>query len=96
MASRISPSRTPSLHVRSPLSDLRRYGLTVFTVEFWVDGSAIPEVNFDVGDSWAGLLPISNKTDETRKVSHEYVESITICAKLMGYKALLLVLPPWP
>lgn len=36
--------------------------------EFWVNGSAIPEVEFDVGDSWAGLLPISNATGETRQV----------------------------
>lgn len=36
--------------------------------EFWVNGSSIPLVDFDVGDSWAGLLPISNATDETRQV----------------------------
>ncbi|KAF8520019.1 Alpha/Beta hydrolase protein [Hysterangium stoloniferum] len=36
--------------------------------EFFVDGTSIPEVNFDVGPSWAGLLPISNATDETRKL----------------------------
>ncbi|KIM77994.1 hypothetical protein PILCRDRAFT_607714 [Piloderma croceum F 1598] len=36
--------------------------------EFWVDGSAIPEVGFDIGSSWSGLLPISNKTGETRKL----------------------------
>jgi carboxypeptidase D len=33
-----------------------------------VDGAAIPEVNFDIGPSWAGLIPISNAADETRKV----------------------------
>jgi hypothetical protein len=26
--------------------------------EFWVNGSAIPEVNFDIGSSWSGLIPI--------------------------------------
>jgi len=36
--------------------------------EFYVDGTTIPEVNFDVGPSWAGLLPISPNVDETRKV----------------------------
>lgn len=36
--------------------------------EFWVNGSAIPEVDFDIGPSWSGLLPISNKTGETREV----------------------------
>lgn len=29
-----------------------------------VNGSSIPEVDYDVGESYAGLLPISNKTDE--------------------------------
>ena len=38
-------------------------------VEFYVDGTTIPEVDFDVGPSWAGLLPISNATNETRKVN---------------------------
>ena len=36
--------------------------------EFWVNGSAIPEVNFDIGSSWSGLIPISNAPGETRKV----------------------------
>ncbi|KAI0922172.1 hypothetical protein AcW2_006944 [Taiwanofungus camphoratus] len=34
--------------------------------EFYVDGSGIPLVDFDVGPSWSGLLPISNRRDETR------------------------------
>lgn len=36
--------------------------------EFFVDGTTIPEVDFDVGPSWSGLLPISNKTGEQRQV----------------------------
>lgn len=28
--------------------------------EYVVNGSAIPEVDFDVGESYAGLMPISN------------------------------------
>jgi carboxypeptidase D len=32
--------------------------------EFVVNGSAIPDVAFDVGESYAGLLPISQKADE--------------------------------
>ncbi|RPD60583.1 alpha/beta-hydrolase [Lentinus tigrinus ALCF2SS1-7] len=36
--------------------------------EFWVNGSTIPDVDWDIGDSWAGLLPISNNTNETRKL----------------------------
>ncbi|KAG0692282.1 Alpha/Beta hydrolase protein [Suillus ampliporus] len=36
--------------------------------EFYVDGSSIPFVDFDVGPSWAGLLPISNSPNETRQL----------------------------
>ncbi|KAL6304126.1 Alpha/Beta hydrolase protein [Sparassis latifolia] len=36
--------------------------------EFYVDGAAIPLVDWDIGPSWAGLLPISNATDETRQL----------------------------
>ncbi|KAH9978148.1 alpha/beta-hydrolase [Lactifluus volemus] len=36
--------------------------------EFWVDGKTIPQVDFDVGSSWAGLMPISPLPDEKRKL----------------------------
>lgn len=36
--------------------------------EFWVNGTAIPEVDFDIGPSWSGLLPISSAQNETRKL----------------------------
>lgn len=36
--------------------------------KFAVDGTRIPEVSFDVGESYAGLLPISNKSSETRQL----------------------------
>ncbi|KAF8120710.1 Alpha/Beta hydrolase protein [Boletus edulis] len=36
--------------------------------KFWVNGSALPFVDFDVGPSWAGLLPISNNSNETRQL----------------------------
>lgn len=38
------------------------------TRQFVVDGTAIPDVDFDVGESYAGLLPISASPDETRKL----------------------------
>lgn len=41
--------------------------LTVFSA-FAVDGTKIPLMNFDVGESYAGLLPISDSPDETRKL----------------------------
>ncbi|KAK5057658.1 hypothetical protein LTR84_011659 [Exophiala bonariae] len=37
--------------------------LTDKTKKFAVNGTAIPEVDFDVGESYAGLLPISNATN---------------------------------
>lgn len=36
--------------------------------QFVVNGSALPEVNFDIGESYAGLLPISDDPNETRKL----------------------------
>ncbi|KAL5512219.1 hypothetical protein ACEPAG_3504 [Sanghuangporus baumii] len=36
--------------------------------EFFVDGASLPEVDFDIGPSWAGLLPISGNANETRKL----------------------------
>ncbi|KAG1800309.1 Alpha/Beta hydrolase protein [Suillus plorans] len=36
--------------------------------EFYVDGKSLPLVDFDVGPSWAGLLPISNSPNETHQL----------------------------
>lgn len=36
--------------------------------QFYVDGKTIPQVDFDVGPSWSGLLPISGNANETRKL----------------------------
>ncbi|KAH0586845.1 Serine-type carboxypeptidase F [Termitomyces sp. J132] len=36
--------------------------------EFYVDGTTIPEVDWDIGPSWSGLLPISANSNETRKL----------------------------
>lgn len=47
----------------------RKYLLWLIKIqEFFVDGTSIPEVDFDAGPSWAGLLPISGNSNETRKV----------------------------
>lgn len=35
---------------------------------FYVDGTTIPEVTWDLGPSWSGLLPISGDSNETRKL----------------------------
>ena len=39
-----------------------------------MDGSGIPDVDFDIGPSWAGLLPISGDKNETRQVRVENLE----------------------
>ncbi|KAJ3827452.1 alpha/beta-hydrolase [Lentinula raphanica] len=36
--------------------------------QFFVPGTSLPDVNFDVGPSWSGLLPISGEPNETRKL----------------------------
>ncbi|KAF9460967.1 alpha/beta-hydrolase [Collybia nuda] len=36
--------------------------------QFFVDGTTIPEVDFDIGPSWSGLMPISANQNETRKL----------------------------
>ncbi|TFK88356.1 alpha/beta-hydrolase [Polyporus arcularius HHB13444] len=36
--------------------------------EFFVDGTTIPDVDWDIGPSWSGLLPISSDPNETRKL----------------------------
>ncbi|KAF8271692.1 Alpha/Beta hydrolase protein [Lactarius quietus] len=36
--------------------------------QFFVDGTTIPDVNFDIGPSWAGLLPISPAANESKKL----------------------------
>ena len=59
--------------------------------EFYVDGTTIPFVNFDIGPSWSGLIPISSSANETRKVwlyLHERVLVGLICVAVV-----LLVLP---
>ncbi|GJN83043.1 hypothetical protein PLIIFM63780_006589 [Purpureocillium lilacinum] len=51
------------------------------TQPFAVDGTKIPEVSFDVGESYAGLLPISNKTDEQDNLYFWFFPSVSEEAK---------------
>jgi carboxypeptidase D len=46
--------------------------LTDKTAPFEVNGTGIPEVPFDIGESYAGLLPISDDPEETRKLFFWY------------------------
>ncbi|KAI9830790.1 MAG: hypothetical protein M1826_004424 [Phylliscum demangeonii] len=61
--------RDEALHKRAEL--VPRAGpkyLTPTTTKFSVNGTGIPEVDFDVGESYAGLLPISSKEAEDRQL----------------------------
>ncbi|KAF5647061.1 SERINE-TYPE CARBOXYPEPTIDASE F PRECURSOR [Fusarium tjaetaba] len=49
--------------------------------KFVVNGSAIPEVDFDVGESYAGLLPISQDPKEERKLYFWFFPSTNPKAK---------------
>lgn len=64
--------------------------------EFYVDGTTIPEVNFDVGPSWSGLLPISGNANETRKVPNHNLYHGVARLTHIDILALLLVLSSWP
>ncbi|KAH8115666.1 alpha/beta-hydrolase [Phellopilus nigrolimitatus] len=66
-AERWSPSaRLPRLEGRDTVQNISFSNPRAS--EFYVDGASIPEVDFDVGPSWAGLLPISGAANETRKL----------------------------
>ncbi|KAF3186777.1 hypothetical protein TWF788_002998 [Orbilia oligospora] len=58
----------------TPLRDRILRGKSKFynkkTKDFWVNGTrgAIPDVHFDIPESYAGLLPISPSKDESRKL----------------------------
>lgn len=41
--------------------------LTTFS-EFVVNGSALPNIDFDVGESYAGSLPISQNANDTNQL----------------------------
>jgi hypothetical protein len=40
-----------------------------------MNGSALPNITWDVGESYAGLLPITNDKDETRKLFFWFFQS---------------------
>ena len=54
----------PAEHVYQPrkASPTSRY-LTEKTKKYVVNGTNLPDVDFDIGESYAGLIPISNKTN---------------------------------
>ncbi|KAF5026914.1 hypothetical protein F66182_944 [Fusarium sp. NRRL 66182] len=58
-----APPRQPTLNKRAGSKFLNKN-----SEKFVVNGSAIPEVDFDIGESYAGLLPISQDPDESRQL----------------------------
>jgi len=64
-------------------------------LEFYVNGATIPLVNFDVGPSWSGLIPISSAANETRKVlSLETL--LTTASPLLIPQLFFWFFPPGP
>ena len=51
-----------------PLVKRQSRFLNAQSEKFVVNGTAIPEVDFDIGESYAGLLPISQAPDEQRQL----------------------------
>ncbi|KAK2773067.1 hypothetical protein FQN53_004295 [Emmonsiellopsis sp. PD_33] len=49
--------------------------LTKKTEEFLLNGTNIPDVPFDIGEAYAGLLPISSEADETAKLYFFFMPS---------------------
>lgn len=61
------------LHDRSSEDILRRQNSN--TSAFLVNGRNIPDVDFDLGESYAGLLPVSQKSGEDGKLWFWYFPS---------------------
>lgn len=58
----------PVVRERSQLEKRDSRFLNNNTQKFVVDGTKIPDVDFDIGESYAGLLPISQAEDEDRQL----------------------------
>lgn len=54
--------------VRESILLLRRTTETDSILEFSVNGTALPNVDFDVGESYAGSLPISSNVNDTNQL----------------------------
>lgn len=52
-----------------------RIHLNEKTKRFAVNGTGVPEIDFDIGESYAGLMPISKDVNETRKLYFWYFPS---------------------
>lgn len=64
----------------------KRAGATIIkqnknTTRYAVDGTALPDVHFDIGESYAGLMPISDKPNEKRELYFWFFPSANPDAK---------------
>ncbi|KAI9813574.1 MAG: hypothetical protein M1827_003643 [Pycnora praestabilis] len=64
----VAPRQKRELFDRRESTLSKRSYLNNGTAPFSVNGSGIPDVNFDVGESYAGLLPISSAVNETQQL----------------------------
>ena len=58
----------PAIPERPKLEKRQSKFLNNQTEKFVVNGTGIPDVDFDIGESYAGLLPISQAANESRQL----------------------------
>ncbi|MCJ1462750.1 hypothetical protein MMC07_001353 [Pseudocyphellaria aurata] len=73
-APKLEPRSTQEYTPDSIIKRTLKY-LNSKTQKFAVNGTALPDVDFDIGESYAGLLPISQKKNETRQLYFWYFPS---------------------
>src|SRR6187402_981845 len=54
----------PRVSACKPLQEL----WLMYALEYSVNGTAIPDVDFDIGESYAGLIPISKAANESSQL----------------------------
>jgi len=66
---------------KQPMTAPTSLFLNTKTKHFAVDGTAFPDVEFDIGESYAGLLPISNNTNDPNQLFFWFFPSNNPAAK---------------
>lgn len=70
--SKVAAERRSSLHKHAkhsaPLQKRASRFLNSNTAPYAVNGTSLPDTDFDIGESYAGLLPISGAANETREL----------------------------
>jgi carboxypeptidase D len=65
---RYDEMRKPAIAERSVLEKRQSRFSSNKTQQFEVNSTGIPDVDFDIGESYAGLLPISQAANESRQL----------------------------